>query len=164
MLFFRDDKDGYYQFDDAAPLEAYSGLIPTTRQVAVRFSTVTAALAGLKADCDELAVQKRAAITRGISPAEMSSWPIKRAEALAYQASGNAADAPMLQVEATARGIPFADLATKVQTKAALLSQFEAQIAGNNGKHNDALDALAAAPGATVDQMLAYDITIGWPV
>lgn len=129
-----------------------------------RFATVPDALAGLKADCDAIAVTKRATITRGISPAEMASWPIKRAEALAYQASANAADAPMLQVEAAARGVTLAVLADKVLVKAALLSQFEAAIAGNNGRHNDALDALAAAQGTTVEQMEAYDITTGWPV
>lgn len=129
-----------------------------------RFTTMTEALAGRKADCDALAVKKRAIITSGISPAEMASWPIKRSEALAYQASGNAADASMLQMEADARGVTLASLVAKVLANATTLSQMEAQIAGNNGKHNDALDALAAAPGATVDQMLAYDITIGWPV
>lgn len=129
-----------------------------------RFASVADALAGLKADCDALAVKKRGAITQGISPAEMASWPIKRAEAMAYLASSNAADAPMLQVEATARGVTLADLAGKVMTKAGLLSTFEAQIAGTNGKHNDALEALASAPGTDVAAMEAYDITTGWPV
>lgn len=136
--------------------------MPILIDPAPRFATVADALVGLKSDCDALAAKKRNAITAGISPAEMASWPIKRAEAMAYQASGNAADAPMLQIEATARGVTLAALATKVLDKAALLSQMESGIAGTNGKHNDALDALAAG-AATVDEMLAYDFTTGWP-
>lgn len=129
-----------------------------------RFATVAAALAGLKADCDALAAAKRDAVTRGISPAEMASWPIKRDEALAYQASGNAADAPMLGIEAAARAVTLGDLAAKALSKAALLSQMEAQIAGVNGLHNDALDALAADAASTVDTLLSYDITMAWPI
>ncbi|MFH2082061.1 MAG: hypothetical protein ABIK08_11320 [Pseudomonadota bacterium] len=138
---------------------AVAAYVPPTR-----FATVPAALAGIQADCDALAAKKRGEITKGISPAEMASWSIKRAEAMAYQVSGTAGDAPMLQVEATARGVTLADLAAKVMAKAALLSQAEALIAGTNGKHNDALAALAAAPGTTVANMLAYDMTTGWPL
>ena len=33
MLYFKDSKDGYYQFDDNAPEEWYSHLTPTTQPV-----------------------------------------------------------------------------------------------------------------------------------
>lgn len=33
MLFFKDDKDGYYQFEDDAPKEWYADLTPTAQQL-----------------------------------------------------------------------------------------------------------------------------------
>lgn len=90
---------------------------------------------------------------------ETSSWPIKRAEAIAYTASGNAADAPMLSIEATARGVALASLVAKVQANNTAFSQLEATIAGVDGKHRDALAALA-----TFADVAAYDLTTGWPV
>jgi hypothetical protein len=90
---------------------------------------------------------------------ETSSWPIKRAEAIAYTASSNAADAPMLSIEATARGVTLAALVTKVQANNTAFSQLEATIAGVDGKHRDALAALT-----TFADVAAYDLTTGWPV
>lgn len=120
------------------------------------------AQAARTAECDRLAKAKRDAVVANISAAEMASWPIKRAEAKAYQAAGAAAtdaDAPNLAIEATARGITTATLVTKVLAKSAMLSQLEAGIAGINGKHNDAIASLT-----TSDAVEAYDITAGWPV
>ncbi|MBI5922548.1 MAG: hypothetical protein HY847_13015 [Betaproteobacteria bacterium] len=110
------------------------------------------------AKVESCARQVRDQIVAGISPAEMASWPIKRAEALAYQSSSNAADAPNLAAEATARGVSLTVLAEKVLAKAAILAGLEARIAGNTGKHNDAIGALTAAAA-----VLAYDYSAGWP-
>lgn len=110
-------------------------------------------------EVDLLAKDKRNTIVADISPAEMSSWPIKRSEALAYEASGLATDAPNLAVEADARNISLADLVDKVLAKAAQLSYIEAQIAGYAGKLQDQINA------AEDEQALeAIDITAGWPV
>ena len=49
---------------------------------------------------EALATAKRNAVIAPYSPGEMAAWPIKRAEALAYQLSSSAADAPNLQTEA----------------------------------------------------------------
>lgn len=129
-----------------------------------RWPDIPTAQAARRRECDLLAKAKRDAIVADYSAAEMTSWPIKRAEALAWQTSGNAADAPLLSIEATARGVSLSELVTLVLNKANTLSQLEAAIAGNNGKHNDAIDALAATEGVTAAQIDAYDITTGWPV
>lgn len=107
---------------------------------------------------DLLARDKRNDIVADISPAEMASWPIKRAEALAYQVSGLEADAPSLAVEADARNISLPELVAKVLAKAAQLSYIEAQIAGYAGKLQDQVNA--AEDQAALD---AIDITAGWP-
>ncbi|MDD2898993.1 MAG: hypothetical protein PHI31_09800 [Desulfuromonadaceae bacterium] len=110
-------------------------------------------------ECDLLAKSKREQLTATIAPGEMASWPIKRAEALAYQSTGQATDAPNLVVEADAREIPLEVLVDKVMAKAAQLSYIEAHLAGINGKHNDAI-ALLTTAAAVRD----YDITTGWPM
>ena len=106
---------------------------------------------------DALARQKRDAVVASISVAEMTSWPIKRDEAKAYD--GTDASAPMLAIEAQARLITTAALVAKVSAKAAALSQLEAQIAGVSGRHCDAIKALQ-----TFDAVADYDYSGGWPV
>ncbi len=97
-------------------------------------------------------------IVAGISPAEMATWSIKRAEALAYTATGNTADAPGLDLEAQARGVPLATFVHKVLTKAAQLSALEAAIAGRCGAIQD-----AARAATTAAQIAAIDVEAGWP-
>ena len=108
---------------------------------------------------DVLATAKRNLVVAPYSPGEMASWPIKRAEALAYQASGNAADAPNLGNEATARCITLAALVAKVLADAARFAGVESAIAGTSGKHRDAVSALT-----THADIMAYDYTTGWPL
>lgn len=93
-----------------------------------------------------------------ISPAEMASWSIKLAEAAAFAATGDPASAPLLGIEATARGCTLADLIGKVNGNAGNLAALEAAIAGTSGKHRDAVRALT-----TFADVLAYDWHTGWP-
>jgi hypothetical protein len=110
------------------------------------------------AAADRKAKTVRDAVVANISAAEMASWPIKRAEGLAYQASANAADAPNLALEAQARGVTLADLVAKVINKSAMLSALEAAIAGRCGALQD-----AARAATTVAELAAIDIEAGWP-
>lgn len=123
----------------------------------------TARLAVLAANvittADLTAKAKRDSVVVNISPAEMASWPIKRAEALAFLASANSADAPNLGMEATTRGITLAALVGKVLTKAAQLSALEAAIAGRCGAIQDAAHA-----ATTAAELAAIDANAGWPV
>jgi len=112
-----------------------------------------------RAESDALAAAKRNSVVGGTSPAEMASWPIKLAEAVKFAASSDPADAPYLGVEAAARGITLEELVAKVQTNGAMLAGLEAQIAGINGKHRDALATMTVST-----DVLAYDITAGYPV
>ncbi len=121
--------------------------------------TLAATKAAKSRECDLLAKGKREAFTATIAPGEMASWSIKRAEAMAYQATAQATDAPSLVVEAEARGIVLIDLVAKVLAKAEQLSYIEALLAGINGKHNDAIAQLDTAAAVR-----AYDITAGWPM
>lgn len=77
-----------------------------------------------------------------ISPAEMSSWPIKQAEAKAFVASGNDADAPMLVAEAGYRQVTTAELVDMVLAKAQQLAGLEAMISGECGRRQDILRTL----------------------
>lgn len=117
----------------------------------------------IKARIDEYAASLRGKVTATVAPAEMASWTIKRAEAEAYQAN-NAAATPFLSAESTARGVTVADLATRVLNNAAVLQSLEAQIAGNSGKHRDALTSIAADSTKTFADLLAYDWSTGWPM
>lgn len=93
-----------------------------------------------------------------ISAGEMSSWPIKLSESAKYAATGNAADVPMLSMEAQARGITLAELVAKVDDNATIFAGMEAMIAGVDGKHRDAIKACA-----TFEEVASYDSTTGWP-
>lgn len=93
-----------------------------------------------------------------ISAGEMASWPIKLAEAAKYAQTGQSSDAPMLASEAQARGIELAALVQKVGGNATTFASLESAIAGVDGKHRDAIKALA-----TFDEVSAYDYLTGWP-
>lgn len=108
---------------------------------------------------DKLATDKRNKVIAPYSPGEMAAWPIKRAEAVAYQVSGNAIDAPNLNAEATARGIPLPTLVNKVLSDAARFSWIEAHIAGTSGKHRDAIRTCQ-----TIEEIMSYNYNTGWPV
>ena len=117
--------------------------------------------AEVTAQIERHAVQLRAQVVASASPYEASSWPIKREEARAYQASSDPADAPLLEAEATARGVPLSDLAQKVLNNAAAYQDAEAAIAGTSGYHRDQVEALRVdgdAPG-----IATYDWSTGWP-
>lgn len=108
---------------------------------------------------DALATAKRNQVIAGYSPGEMASWPIKRAEALAYQVINNESDAPNLDAEASSRGITLAALVAKVLADAERFAGTEAAIAGTSGRHRDAVRALT-----THADIMAYDYTTGWPL
>jgi hypothetical protein len=97
------------------------------------------------------------------TPEEMATWPIKRGEALAYQASQSLADAPTLAEESIKRETTLTSIVTRVIANAAVLATAEADIAGIAGKHKDTVMALAADPATTVEQVDAYDFSTGWP-
>lgn len=146
--------------DDAIPIDRRlrDAWGDTTQELIIDIDT-TKAKTCLAKLADRLALEKRAAVVAGVSPAEMASWPIKRTEALAYQASSNSADAPSLAAEATARQITLSALTAKVIAKSSALSALEAAIAGANGLHNDTIAQLA-----TIEAIQAYDVAAGWPV
>lgn len=110
---------------------------------------------------DLIAKRKRDSIVADYSPAEMASWAIKRAEALAWQSSGSADDAPNLTAEAQARQSTLAALVERVLAKAAALSHLEALIAGHTGYLHDRIRAVEDGDAAGLDQI---DIEAGWPV
>lgn len=131
---------------------------PIAVQAIIDGYTIDQVKADVSAEIEAHAAELRNKVTAGISPAEMASWSIKRAEAYAYQSSGNAADAPTLNIEATTRGVALADVVARVVGNATALAGLEAAIAGVAGKHKDAVKALT-----TFDAVLAYDWRTGWP-
>ncbi len=107
---------------------------------------------------EQMAKAKRDSVIAAFSAGEMASWPIKRAEALAYR-NGTDMTAPNLAIEAVARGVTLTALVDKALSKADVLAQIEAQIAGVNGKHQDAIKSLP-----DFDAIADYDYSAGWPV
>jgi len=128
--------------------------------VVTQMSDLAAAQAIVINAIEALAKSKRDAVVSSYSPAEMAAWGIKRAEALAYQASENVADASNLALEAQERQIPLDDLVDKVLAKAAALSALEAFIAGTCGRKQDAVRACATVQ-AVADELA--DMGNGWP-
>lgn len=141
------ERDGVWQASNEAAVQAL-----------IDDYTLAEAADEIVAAIDAHAMALRMAVTATVAPAEMASWSIKRAEAQAYAASSNPADAPMLGYEAAARGVPLADVAARVQANATALAMLEAQIAGTAGKHRDAVRGLA-----TFAELLAYNWQAGWP-
>lgn len=139
--------DGEWQASDAAAVQAI-----------IDAYTLADTQAEICAHINAHGRQRRDAAVAGVSPAEMASWSIKRAEAIAYAAGGSAADAPMLAAEATARGVTLAEIVARVQGNAAALGTLEAMIGGTEGRHRDAVRALT-----TFEAVLAYDYSQGWP-
>lgn len=112
-----------------------------------------------KSEIDAYAAGLRNKVVRGRSAGEMASWSIKVAEARAYQASSNPAQAPTLATIATIRGITVAALVQKVLDQAAPFLQAEAYIDGIRGKHCDRIDAMV-----DVASIITYDWMTEWPV
>lgn len=105
------------------------------------------AQADLSARIDSQSKSARDAITQSYSAGEMSSWPIKRSQALRFRATGDEADAPMLVDEAGYRRVSVSELADLVLAKADVLASLEARIAGESGYLQDQLraaDSMAA--------------------
>lgn len=105
-----------------------------------------------------VAADQRRKVTAPSSPSEMASWTEKLRQARAYVA-GVDSTAPMLALEGRSRGTSTQDIVSRVLANADQFSQAEAVIAGTSGRHKDALAALA-----TLEEVLAYDITAGWPL
>ncbi len=97
-------------------------------------------------------------VTSTIAAGEMASWPIKRDEAADYALLGEAAPCPALRQEALARGIALGELVAKVRANAARFLAAETAIGGTDGKHRDAIAALA-----TFEAVASYDFSSGWP-
>ena len=117
----------------------------------IDFSSLVEAKINRSVVIDMVSAALRNKITAGISPAEMSSWPLKLAEA---QSGGG----PMLALEAGYRGISEVALVQLVLGKAQQLSTLEAQIAGVAGMHNDTIDAMTS-----IEDVVAYDMRADWP-
>lgn len=95
--------------------------------------------------------------TASVTPEEMAGWPILRSEALAYNAD-QTASCPAMTAEAQNRGCTVATLAAKVTANMNYFDPLRAQIAGNSGKHRDAINALA-----DFASVASYDYSTGWP-
>jgi hypothetical protein len=120
--------------------------------------TLAQAKAVKKAQSLAIAKSLRDKVVAAISPGEMASWPIKRDEALRYSQTGNAADAPLLSMEAQARGITLAAMMTRVASNAASFAAAEAAIGGADGRHRDAIDKLLR-----FEDVADYNLNTGWP-
>lgn len=120
--------------------------------------TLADAIKHRQAECLTIAKALRDKAVAHISAGEMAAWPIKRAEALAFLQSGNPADAPILLNEAIARNISLSAMVAKVQSSATAFASMEAAISGADGKHRDTLETLTS-----FEEVLAYDLTAGWP-
>lgn len=92
------------------------------------------------------------------SPAEMASWSQLRAEAVAFAASADPADAPMLAAEAAAAEVPLAALVQRVAANANAYGAYLAGVKGARTKHKAAVDALT-----DFAEIARYPVNTGWP-
>jgi hypothetical protein len=141
------EEDGVWISSDDAAVQAIIDGYP-----------LAACQAEICAAIDAHAAARRDAATAGVSASEMASWPVKRAEALAHAADPMAGAAPVLAVEAAARGVPLDAVVARVLANAQALATLEATIAGVAGRHKDAVRATQSFAAA-----LAYDWSTGWP-
>lgn len=121
--------------------------------------TVDTAKQKVLGDISDFALQLRAKYCVSTSPYEAASWALKKSEAEKYKSSNKASDAPMLQVEANARAVTLDVMVDKVLSASNQLSTLEAIIAGTSGRHRDAVSGLT-----TLDEVLNYDWSSGWPL
>lgn len=94
------------------------------------------------------------------SPAQREGRSVKRGEALAYQISSRADDAPHLQREAQARGMMLNELVDRVLGNVAAQLALESGIAATCGKKRDAILACTTVLQVKV---LCDEIDEGWP-
>lgn len=156
--------DALFRKIEATGVHIYNedGVIKSTNDLAAQsvidaFS-VAEAIAAKQNEVVSLAAAKRQKVVAGVSPGEMSAWSVKLEQAQKYTLSKLAADAPMLQTEATARGTTLDSVVSRVLNNAQTFSNLEAQISGNSGKHRDAIGALL-----DFASVAAYDYSSGWP-
>lgn len=119
--------------------------------------TIEHARSAKKAEVSAYAKAIRDRVIAGFSAGEMASWPLKLTEARAYR-DDPLASCPLLAIEAGQRGVPLAQLVTRVLDNATTFATIEAAIAGREGFHRDIIDALA-----TFDEVAGYDFATGWP-
>lgn len=135
-------EDGFVE----APDDVIAGMVRQSdgsyAPPALPSQTIEQRRAQVSADIDLHAKSLRDNVVALISPAEMSSWPIKQAQALAFQKSGDEADAPMLVAEAGYRQVTTAELVDMVLAKAQQLAGLEAMISGECGRRQDILRTL----------------------
>lgn len=119
---------------------------------------IAAVIAERLAEIDNHAAMLRRKVTDRASPSEMASWTVKLQEAKRFTESGDPAAAPLLAIEAEARGVSVAQIAERVLGNSLLFSQLEARIAGNAGRLKDAVRSLTDS-----EAVRQYDIALGWP-
>lgn len=108
------------------------------------------AISAVCLEIDKYAASLRAQIVGNVSPYEAASWPIKLEEAKTKRG-------PVLELEATKRGVPVDALAAKVLEKYDAWHVAEAVIAGVSGKHRDTVKNMRK-----LEEVLNYDWRHGW--
>ena len=135
------------------------GNIPNPPDAIVEYIlSIAEVKASKKEEIDKFAATLRSLFLPNISTIEMASWSIKQQKASEFIASSGVTINPILQIEASARGITVASLVNKIINKATLVSQLEATVSGLTGKHNDIVLALT-----TKQEVIDYNFKIGWP-
>lgn len=129
---------------------------PAAVQTIINNYSLAQTKAEVKQAVDAHAAGLRDAKTRGVSPAEMASWALKKIEAADFR---RGVAAPMLSAEALSRGVTVNSIVTRVENNATAYMHAESAIAGAAGRHKDAIDALT-----TFADVLAYNWRNGWPV
>lgn len=103
-------------------------------------------LAEINARCES----EIAAISAGYPASEVLSWPKQESESRAFVANASAVT-PLLDALAAARGIPKAELASRVIAKADLFAQVSGAIIGKRQALEDQVNALPTATAADLD-------------
>lgn len=134
------------------------------------FDGVSAARDAKKAEISAHAATLREKATEGYTPAEMASWQRKYEEARRYtvepssESEAKVEGVYLIWMEAQARGVTTKNIADRVKANGAALLAYEAAVAGTEGRHRDAVDAISEADDiATMRAIQGYDYLVGWP-
>lgn len=175
MHTFRDSATGqYWQFDDDVQIEFVNGRwtfanargdtldAPETLEPAVLPDPAGPAITELKArklaEINAAFEAAAHALTGGYPEAEQLTWPVQRAEALAWQ-SDPSSPTPYLDGLAAARGIEPEEMRQKTLTQTLLFMAASQQLVGKRQRLRDALDAIEddAVDAAAQIGALAWD-------
>jgi hypothetical protein len=107
---------------------------------------------------DAYAASLRDQAVTGVSPGELSAWPLKAVQAQLYLATNDLSQAPLIAAEIASSGESPQTAVNRIMQNAVALVRLEGAVAGTDRLHKNAVRALNS-----FESVQAYDWMTGWP-